>query len=155
MNTLHWMGALVLVLCGWCAGETHRRQAGLHSGDLRRAQALLRRIRQEIAYRQAELGRLYRQLWAEGLCWPPNTPDGTLQRMAPPGTFRRDETECFAECMSGLGHTEARQECERLDYYIQRFGDFRQAAEQKEREADALDRKLGLAAGAMLALLFL
>lgn len=155
MRILHWMGTLLLVACGWCAGEAHRRQVRAHSAALRRTQALLQRIRQEIAYRQVELNRLYRQLWAEELCGPPNAQDGAFQQMQPPGSFSAEEKACFAECMAGLGRTEAQQECERLDYYIQRFGDFLQAAEQKERESAALDRRVGLAAGAMLALLFL
>lgn len=153
MRLLHGLGALLLVLCGWCAGDAHRRYIRRRSAELRRAQALLQRIRQEIAYQQAELNRLYRQLAAEGACWA--SPDGTLQHLPPPGSFSAEERDCFAECMAGLGRTTAGQECERLDYYIQRFGDFRREAEQKERGSAALDRRLGLAAGAMLALLFL
>lgn len=153
MKLLHGLGALLLVLCGWCAGETHRKYISARSAALRQTQALLQRIRQEIAYRRIDLNRLYRQLCAEGLCGPPA--EGGFQRMPPPGSFSAEEKACFAECMAGLGRTEAQQECERLDYYIQRFADFRREAEQKEREAAALDRKIGLAAGAMLALLFL
>lgn len=155
MRALRWAGALLLVLCGWCAGEAHRRSVCAHGDDLRRTQALLQRIRQEIAYRHVELNRLYRQLCAEGFCRLPGKPAESFQQLAPPGTFSAEERACFTECMSGLGRTEAQQECERLDYYIQRFADFRQAAQKKEQEAAALDRRVGLAAGAMLALLFL
>lgn len=151
----------MLVLCGWCAGETHRRYASARSAALRRTEALLQRLRQEIAYRHVELNRLYRQLGAEEarpLELSPGgeaQPGGSFQQMKPPGCFTPEEKACFIECMAGLGRTEAQQECERLDYYIQRFAGFRQEAGQKEREAAALDRRLGLAAGTMLALLFL
>jgi hypothetical protein len=57
--------------------------------------------------------------------------------------------------MAELGHTEARQECDRLQFYVERFAQFRLRAVEAERKAAALDRKLGFAGGATLALLLL
>ena len=49
----------------------------------------------------------------------------------PPKALSEAEQACFAECMSGLGRTSAEQECERLDYYIARFQEFLQQAQQQ------------------------
>ena len=66
-----------------------------------------------------------------------------------------EEQLCFADCMSGLGRTDAQQECQRLDYYIARFQQFRQQAGQEARAQAELPHRLGLAAGMILMILFL
>ena len=75
--------------------------------------------------------------------------------MQPPSTLREEEAACFAACFSGLGHADAKQECARLDYYRERFDDFLNQAREEEQRSASLDRRLGLAVGAMLGLLVL
>ena len=112
--------------------------------------ALLQRIRQEILYRRADLQALYRQLCREGIL--PQTAATLQQTPALSAALTPEEQRCFRECMDGLGRTEAVQEGERLQYYIARFEGFRQQAGQEEAARAGLPHKLGLAAGAALAL---
>ena len=83
------------------------------------------------------------------------TPAEKLQALAPPASFRAEERLCFEQCFSGLGQCEAAQECERLDYYTARFEAFLQQAQQEAAACAGLSCRLGLAAGAVLALIFL
>ena len=46
------------------------------------------------------------------------------------------------------------QECERLDYYIARFQEFLQQAQQQAHARAGLPHRLGLAAGMVLAIFF-
>ncbi|MGN0662769.1 MAG: hypothetical protein ACI4LE_06435 [Faecalibacterium sp.] len=153
MNALRVAGALLLVGCGWFAGGAFQGRLDGHAEVVRQVTRLLERVRQEIAYRRTDPDRLYAQLGREGLLCP--RPGGMLQTLAPPSELTAEESECFSECFSGLGRASAEQECERLDYYIERFCDFRQQAEGRAQEQAGLSRRLGLAAGAMLGLLFL
>ena len=83
------------------------------------------------------------------------TPAEKLQALAPPASFRAEERICFEQCFSGLGQCEAAQECERLDYYTARFEALLQQAQQEAAACAGLSCRLGLAAGAVLALIFL
>ena len=58
-------------------------------------------------------------------------------------------------CFAGLGQSEAAQECERLDYYSARFEAFLHQAQQKAASGQGLPCRLGLAAGAVAALILL
>ena len=115
---------------------------------------LLQRIRQEVEFRRADLAQLSAALQQEGVlrqfCM-----GETLQNLAPPAELSAAERRCFAECMAGLGRAEAKQECERLEYYIVRFEEYLQLARQAQSREAALPCKLGFAAGAVLALAFL
>lgn len=113
----------------------------------------MQRIRQEIAFRRADLTQLDAQLQREGLLETPAKPRA-LQALAPPKALSEAERACFAECMSGLGRTSAEQECERLDYYIARFQEFLQQAQQQAHARAGLPHRLGLAAGMVLAIFF-
>jgi hypothetical protein len=158
-------GAALLTFCGWYAGLLHQRGVRAHRVELEQAERLLLRIRQEIEYRHRALDELYRALLQEGpegtiACFAP--PDAqkpqenaSFRSLRPPQSFSAEERACFAECMAELGHTEARQECDRLQFYVERFAQFRLRAVEAERKAAALDRKLGFAGGATLALLLL
>lgn len=151
MNALRFAGALLFVGCGWCAGSAVQARLTAHENALRATAELLQRIRQEVAYRRADFDSLCRQLASEGLV----PPGSRLQELAPPPALSKEEHACFQECVSGLGRASAQQECERLDYYIQRFEVFLQVARQQTQSKAVLSRKLGLAAGIVLALLFL
>ena len=75
--------------------------------------------------------------------------------MVPPEPLKTEEAACFTACFADLGRADAKQECARLDYYLQRFDGFLTCAKEEEQLSAHLDRRLGLAAGAMLGLLML
>lgn len=120
---LRVFGALLLPLCGWLTGDAFQQRTRERLCALEWSIRLLQRIRQEIAFRRADLTLLDAQLQREGLLETPAKPRA-LQALAPPKALSEAEQACFAECMSGLGRTSAEQECERLDYYIARFRSF-------------------------------
>ena len=151
IQLFHWMGAALLPLCGWLTGAALQAGKEQHILQLRHTVELLRRIRQEVAYRRPDMELLCRCLIQEGLL----TPAEKLQALAPPASFRAEERLCFEQCFSGLGQCEAAQECERLDYYTARFEAFLQQAQQEAAACAGLSCRLGLAAGAVLALIFL
>jgi stage III sporulation protein AB len=172
---LRGSGAALLTFCGWYAGALRQHSVRTHRTELEQAERLLLRIRQEIEYRHRALDELYRELIREGIegdppcfaCFVPpeqrnpqnpqnkDAANASFHALRPPPSFSAEEKACFTECMAALGHTEARQECDRLDFFIARFAQFRLCAEEAERKAAALDRKLGFAGGAVLALLLL
>lgn len=149
---LHLLGALLLPLCGWLAGDAVQARTVQHLVALQACIALLERIRQEIAFRRADLQQLYVQLCREGALEPGAR---CLQEIPPPEGLTRAEQQCFRECMSGLGRTEAQQECEQLDYYRARLQALQERAESAARRQADLPRKLGLAAGMAAALLLI
>ena len=78
-----------------------------------------------------------------------------LQEIPAPERFDDAERLCFEQCFAGLGQSEAAQECERLDYYSARFEAFLHQAQQKAASGQGLPCRLGLAAGAVAALILL
>ena len=64
---LHILGALLLPLCGWLAGDAIQARAVQHLAALQKCLALLERIRQEVAFRRADLQQLYAELCREGI----------------------------------------------------------------------------------------
>ena len=133
---LRVMGAALFPLCGWLAGDSLRQKTDRH----------LRALVQVL--------ELFQRLLRENLL-PPDKGVQTLQQIQSPAELSAAEQQCFAECMAGLGKTEARQECERLDYYAARFQEYLQKAQQTAQRQANLPQKLGLAAGAVLALMVL
>ena len=154
MQLFHWAAAALLLLCGWLTGSAFQVRTEQHILQLRHTVELLRRIRQEVAYRRPDMELLCRCLIQEGLL-EDLTPAEKLQALAPPASFHAEERLCFEQCFSGLGQCEAAQECERLDYYTARFEAFLQQARQEAAACAGLSCRLGLAAGAVLALIFL
>ena len=143
---------LLLPLCGWLAGDAIQARAVQHLAALQKCLALLERIRQEVAFRRADLQQLYAELCREGIL---ESGARCLQEAPPPEGLTREEQQCFRMCMSGLGRAEARQECEQLDYYRARLQALQQTAEHAARRQAGLPRKLGLAAGMATALLLI
>ena len=78
-----------------------------------------------------------------------------FQNLSPPESFSAQEAACFRACVSGLGRTEAVQECERLRLYILRFEAFRAESGQLAQTRVSLSRRLGLGAGLAAAIFFL
>lgn len=152
MSALRWAGALMLTVCGWCAGDALAQELQAEVDALEDTVHLLEDIQEEIAFRRQDLGRLCVRLTREGrLC----TQGGTMQTALPPPTLDRREAEWFRECFARLGRTEAEQECQRLEQYTDKF---RTALAQRRAEMQqwrALARKLGFAAGLALGVLLL
>lgn len=154
MSMLRLAGGLLLTAGGWFAGDLRRQRLAERCRSLEAILWLLARLEQEIGYRHMDLNRLYRDLQAETAEGPLGEilhPGGAFQTAEPPAWLEPEERACFLACMSGLGRTAAEQECVRLAYYQKRFRDFLKDAAAC-RDAAGLDRKLGLAAGGMLAL---
>lgn len=87
IQLFHWMGAALLPLCGWLTGTALQAGKEQHILQLRHTVELLRRIRQEVAYRRPDMELLCRCLIQEGLL----TPAEKLQALAPPASFRAEE----------------------------------------------------------------
>lgn len=95
---LHILGALLLPLCGWLAGDAIQARAVQHLAALQKCLALLERIRQEVAFRRADLQQLYAELCREGIL---ESGARCLQEAPPPEGLTREEQQCFRTCMSG------------------------------------------------------
>lgn len=96
---LHILGALLLPLCGWLAGDAIQARTVQHLAALQRCLALLERIRQEVAFRRADLQQLYAELCREGIL---ESGARCLQEAPPPEGLTREEQQCFRTCMSAL-----------------------------------------------------
>lgn len=156
---LRLAAAVLLTVGGFCAGDARRQKRSARRRTLEDIVGLLTRIQQEISCRRTDLHQLYRTLASE---YPPDTPLGRIfrqescfQKLQRPSFLEQKQAACFAECFAGLGHSDAKQECARLDYYLRRFEDFLARAKEEESISLNLDRRLGLAAGAILGLLML
>ena len=152
MNALRLAGAVGFVLCGWCAGDAARRHTQEHLEALEAVRALLEELEQEITFRRADLNALARRWAAEQRL---QTGQGTLQSALPPPCLTRQEAACFRECFAGLGRAEAEQECQRLALYRERFAGYWHQSQQTAQEQMTLARRLGLAAGLAVGILFL
>ena len=153
MRLFHWAAAALLLLCGWLTGSAFQVRTEQHILQLQRTVELLQRIRQEIAYRRLDLEQLQRCLVQEKLLESDAAPK--LQEIPAPERFDDAERLCFEQCFAGFGQSEAAQECERLDYYSARFEAFLHQAQQKAASGQGLPCRLGLAAGAVAALILL
>lgn len=157
MSALRLLATALLAAGGFCAGDARRQRMTARRMALEEAIALLTRLRQEIGYRRADLGRLYPVLAAEQ---DPRTPLGRAMGAAdafgqvePPAPLRPEEADCLRACLADLGRAGAGQECARLDYYLERMAAFLAQAREDERLSAGLDRRLGFAAGAVLGML--
>lgn len=155
MSLLRLVGACFWVVCGWFGGDYFCVQTQNHLDELDKTIELLRRLKQEISCRRTDLNLLYPALHREGTLDFCSIQAESFQTLAAPVSFSEAEKICFQECFSGLGHAEAVQECDRLELYLQRFTQFRSAAEQAAQTRLFLAHKLGLGAGLAAAILFL
>lgn len=152
MNALRLIGAIGLVLCGWCTGDAVCQKSLEHLTALEETLELLRELRQEIGFRRADLSELCAALVRAGRL---DAPEKCLQTARPPQALARSEAECFRECVSGMGRAEAERECARLDLYIRKFAVFLQQCRADNAERRRLARRLGAAAGLSAAILLL
>ena len=114
MSALRWAGALMLTVCGWCAGDALAQKLQAEVDALEETVHLLEDIREEIAFRRQDLGQLCARLTQKGRL---RTQSNTMQTALPPSALGRREAGWFRECFAGLGRTEAEQECQRLEQY--------------------------------------
>ena len=149
---LHILGALLFPLCGWLAGDAIQARTVQHLAALQKCLALLERIRQEVAFRRADLQQLYAELCREGIL---ESGARCLQEAPPPEGLTREEQQCFRTCMSGLGRAEAQQECQRLALYITQFEAFRDDLTPRLNVTMELAHKMGFSVGLAAAILLL
>ncbi len=147
----------MLALAGWYGGVVACGRMTMHRIALGETVALLKTLEEEISFRRANLNTVFRQFIQRGTFANvlPSHAAATFQTLSPPNCFTKEECAAFADCFSHLGYTNAAQECERLARYRKQFEAFHQAAIQNEQSALAIDRKIGLAIGSMLALVLL
>lgn len=151
MNLLmHGLTALCFIICGWCAGDSVNVHAQMHLEALRKTIFLLEQLHREIGFRRSDLKILLQKLIQEGLLPPETTSFQTLQ---PFQQLTPEEKLCFSECFSGLGHSEAKQECLRLELYLEIFQNALTESQEKARRQAELSHKLGVAAGLAMAVL--
>ena len=153
MQIFHLLGAALLPVCGWLAGAAFQAGAEWHIEQLQQTVELLQQIRQEVAYRRPDLDQLVRCLVQQKLL--DTTSAQKLQELAAPESFTKAEKLCFVQCFSGIGRSEAAGECERLSYYLAQFEGFLRRAKKEAADRAGLPYRLGLAAGAVLALALL
>ncbi len=160
------LGACLLALAGWYGGVAVCHKATARRVALGEMVALLKVLEEEISFRRANLNDVYQRLAQNntfatlGLSVP--LCEGQVYAMVPlfqslpsPRSFSKEEAAAFLDCFARLGYTGALQECERLVRYRKQFESFHQSAEHSERSALAIDRKIGLALGSMVALVLL
>ena len=150
MKMLRVVCALFWLGCGWCAGDAACQNTRQHLAALEKTLLLLQRVRQEINYRHTDLALLFRRLEQEGLA-----AGESFRDLCPLPGLTRPERDCFVECFSGLGCTEAEQECQELAFYQERFTLFLQQAQEHARPQLELSHKLGFAVGLAAAILCL
>ena len=149
---LRGMGAVCLVVCGWCVGDSVCVRAQTHQAVLRETIELLERIQTEISFRRTDLNRVLVSLKRDGFVRKEET---SLHALRPPAFLTRREKACFRDCFSGLGHAEAEQECQRLALYIKQFEVFQENLRPQVRTTAELSHKLGAALGLAAAILLL
>lgn len=152
MGVLRIGGVFCLVFCGWCVGDTICVRGQEHQKTLQNTIVLFERIRREIEFRRTDLNRLLGSFQQEGLV---GTDVRSLQHIPPFSPLTRREQAVFRECMEGLGHLDAVQECQRLAFYQKQFETFQRELEPKLRTTQELSHKLGLAIGLAVAILLL
>lgn len=150
---LHILGALLLPLCGWLAGDAIQARAVQHLAALQKCLALLERIRQEVAFRRADLQQLYAELCREGIL---ESGARCLQEAPPPEGLTREEQQCFRMCMDpALAVRKRGRSANSWTTTGARLQALQQTAEHAARRQAGLPRKLGLAAGMATALLLI
>lgn len=151
-----WAGAFLIALCGWCCGELFCRKACLRRKELQQTIALLQRLLEEIGYCKTDLRALYSCMAKENaFSLLRLTKGGSFQTLEPPAELSGEERACFTECLKKVGCAPAAQECARLECYIARFEAAAASAAAEESTARQLYSRLGLGAGAMMAIALL
>ncbi len=155
MFAIKIIGACLLALAGWYGGVAVCANLTAHRLALGETIALLKTLEEEIAFRHSNLNALHAAMKQKNNYPHLGISSQSFQTLAPPLSFCKEEKTVFSDCFGGIGHTSAAQECERLARYRRQFELFYTSAAQKEAQALAIDRKIGLAIGGMVALMLL
>ncbi len=148
-----WIGAVLVALCGGSIGLYRCHCSTLRRKTLQQIHLLLQLLQTEIRYRKADLPALYRQLQTnEQFCLLALPPNGEFCALPTPICLTKEEAASFSDCFSGLGMAGTAQECQRLDYFLQRFSDFASKAMDEETQSRQLYPRLGFGAGIMAAI---
>lgn len=156
MILLKFLGAALVVLAGAAAGWQKAARARRRVEVLRQLEQLLARVQGEICYRATPLGDLLRQLRAEGAF-----PALELERCASlrsfelPGILTQSERQAMQGFFDTLGQATGEESARQGAYYQKRCAELLEEAQRQARTAEDLYTKLGLCAGALLALLLL
>lgn len=137
---------------GWYFADrvTRRRRC------LQQLCSLLLFLRHEIRYRKTDLSHLYtcivqnkeyRELHFDA--------SEEFRTVRPPESLTEEDAAAFEECFSGMGKQGSEQECERLDYFRERFKSACSACEQEELAARRLYLRLGFGVGVMIGITLL
>ena len=151
MKILRVVCALFWLGCGWCAGDAACQNTRRHLAAFGKdAFAFAARPAGDQLSPYGPHPGFSRRLEQEGLA-----AGESFRGLCPPPGLTRPERDCFIECFSSLGRTEAEQECQRLAFYQERFTLFLQQAQEHARPQLELSHKLGFAAGLAAAILCL
>lgn len=156
MILLKFFGAALVVLAGAAAGWQKAARARRRAEALRQLEQLLARIQGEICYRATPLGDLLQQLKAEqafpllelGHC-------RSLRQLALPNILTPAERQALQGFFDTLGQATGDESARQGAYYQKRCAELLEEAQRQARTAEELYTKLGLCAGALLALLLL
>ena len=156
MILLKFLGAALVVLAGAAAGWQKAARARRRAEALRQPEQLLARVQGEICYRATPLGDLLEQLKVEqafpllelGRCT-------SLRRLELPAALTLAERQALQGFFDALGQATGEESARQGAYYQKRCAELLEEAQRQAHTAEELYTKLGLCAGALLALLLL
>ena len=156
MILLKFLGAALVELAGAAAGWQKAARARRRAEALRQLEQLLARVQGEICYRATPLGDLLEQLKAEqafpllelGRCT-------SLRRLELPAALTLAERQALQGFFDALGQATGEESARQGAYYQKRCAELLEEAQRQAHTAEELYTKLGLCAGALLALLLL
>lgn len=156
MILLKFLGAGLVVLAGAAAGWQKAARARRRVETLRQLEQLLARIQGEICYRATPLGDLLAQLQAEGAfpalelaCCP------SLREFCLPAVLTGAERLALQGFFTTLGQSTGQESARQGAYYQKQCAELLEQAQRQARTAEDLYTKLGLCAGALVALMLL
>ena len=153
MRLFHWAAAALLLLCGWLTGSAFQARTEQHILQLQRTVELLQRIRQEIAYRRLDLEQLQRCLVQEKLLESDAAPK--LQEIPAPEDLMMRNAFALSSALPALAKAKRHRNANDWIITLARFEAFLHQAQQKAASGQGLPCRLGLAAGAVAALILL
>lgn len=156
MILLKFLGAGLVVLAGAAAGWQKAARARRRVEILRQLEQLLARIQGEICYRATPLGDLLTQLQAEG-AFPALELERcpSLREFCLPAVLTGAERQALQSFFPTLGQSTGQESARQGTYYQKQCAELLEQAQRQARTAEDLYTKLGLCAGALVALMLL
>ena len=156
MILLKFLGAALVGLAGAAAGWQKAARARRRAEALRQLEQLLARVQGEICYRATPLGDLLEQLKADQAFPLLELGRGTSRRrLELPAARTWAERQAVQGCCDALGQATGEESARQGAYYQKRCAELLEEAQRQAHTAEELYTKLGLCAGALLALLLL